>query len=736
MVIVLLASGFEELEAITPVDILRRNNIDVRTVSVTTEKLITGTHGIQIAADLIASDVPLDSIDMLVLPGGMPGVKNLNATPVTKMFIDATLRNGGRLAAICAAPSIFGKHGMLTNIKATCFPGFENDLINAIVTNERVVTDKVFTTARDFSCATEFANELVRLSDEMGIKPHDENENIEESDEANNILEKFFYSLDEELIFEDSDESEDDDESEELDFDFDFTKYIPVTDPDELIKELAEEEAEEENLDFTPIITSDDTSIADELNETANIINETLASFRVSAKVTEIHKGPRVSRFVIVPKRGVKANSVTNLYNDIAISLCREGIRMEAPMPGKAAIAIEVPNRNPEIVRYNDIIESEEYKSAANTVVPIGMDVMGTPVFYDVAKFPHALVCGATGMGKSVFMNTVLTSLISKSNPDELKLILIDPKKVEFTAYANIPHLLTPIITESIEAAAALRYAVEEMDRRYGLLESLKVRNIDMYNEKVKEASESGKPLPKIVIVIDELADLMMQVRDPIEDLIMRIAQKARASGIYLIVGTQRPSVNVVTGVIKANMPSRVSFKVCSVIDSRNILDMSGAEKLLNRGDMLFHPVNRSTPIRLQGVFISDDEVCTLMDAIRLEEPVYDSEILEKIKGFAESIKNSRRSTRAYGMFEDENEDGGYLNDAQFLEAVELAIKSGKISTSFLQRKLSIGYGKAAKYIDAMEDIGIVSEPNGQKPRMVLLSMEEWKEKYERIKLN
>ena len=242
--------------------------------------------------------------------------------------------------------------------------------------------------------------------------------------------------------------------------------------------------------------------------------------------------------------------------------------------------------------------------------------------------------------------------------------------------------------------------------------------------------------MPKIVIVIDELADLMMQVRDPIEDLIMRIAQKARASGIYLIVGTQRPSVNVVTGVIKANMPSRVSFKVCSVIDSRNILDMSGAEKLLNRGDMLFHPVNRSTPIRLQGVFISDDEVCTLMDAIRLEEPVYDSEILKQIKDFAESIKNSRRSTRAYGTFEDENEDGGYLNDEQFLEAVELAIKSGKISTSFLQRKLSIGYGKAAKYIDAMEDIGIVSEPNGQKPRMVLLSIDEWREKYERIKLN
>jgi S-DNA-T family DNA segregation ATPase FtsK/SpoIIIE len=316
---------------------------------------------------------------------------------------------------------------------------------------------------------------------------------------------------------------------------------------------------------------------------------------------------------------------------------------------------------------------------------------------------------------------------------------MVDPKKVEFKMYSGIPHLLIPVITEAKQAAGALMWAVEEMERRYELIERFNVRNLDAYNEKVTFDPSLGEKLPKIIIVIDELADLMMMVRDPVEDLIMRIAQKARAAGIHLIIGTQRPSVQVITGSIKANIPTRMSCKVTSQVDSRTIFDMGGAEKLLNRGDMLYWPVDRTKPLRVQGAFVSDGEVEDVMEFLKSQvtEGVYDEEIFAEINKAAQKCGNKKSGgVSADDIDDDGSEECGYYSDQQFLDAVELAIRSKKVSTSLLQRKLSIGYGKAAKYIDAMEEIGIVSEPRGQKPRDVLLSLDEWHEKLSRVDLD
>ena len=479
--------------------------------------------------------------------------------------------------------------------------------------------------------------------------------------------------------------------------------------------------------------TDDDDS---DINENTKILIDTLASFNVTASIKGVDRGPRITRYEVVPARGVKVQSITNLYNDIALNLAKEGIRMEAPIPGKSAIGFEIPNKKPKNVRLRELLECDEFGAASSkTFVGIGKDVAGNPVFGDIAKYPHALICGATGMGKSVCINSILVSMLYKARPDEVKLIMIDPKKVEFRMYSGIPHLLIPVITESKQAAGALMWAVEEMERRYEVIEKNNIRNIEAYNEKVRANPSLGDPLPKIVIVIDELADLMMMVRDPVEDLIMRIAQKARAAGIHLIIGTQRPSVQVITGAIKANIPSRLSCKVTSQVDSRTIFDMGGAEKLLNRGDMLYWPVDRTKALRVQGAFVSDQEVEDVMEFLKsqVSEGVYDEEIFAEINKAAQKCGNKKSGGVSADDIDDDGEECGYYSDQQFLDAVELAIRSKKVSTSLLQRKLSIGYGKAAKYIDAMEEIGIVSEPKGQKPRDVLLSMDEWHEKLSRV---
>ncbi len=482
---------------------------------------------------------------------------------------------------------------------------------------------------------------------------------------------------------------------------------------------------------------SDD--IQAEIEDNANKLISTLESFRVKASIKGVDRGPRITRYEIVPATGVKVSSVMSLQNDIALNLAAEGIRMEAPIPGKSAIGFEIPNRKPSTVRLRSLLETEEFiGSKSKTTVCIGKDVAGCPVFGDIAKMPHVLIAGATGMGKSVCINSILISMLYKARPDEVKFIMIDPKKVEFTMYNGIPHLLIPVVTDPKQAAGALMWAVEQMEKRYEMIEKMRVRNIEMYNEKIAKDPSLGEPMSKIIVVIDELNDLMLQVRDPVEGLIMSIAQKARAAGIHLIIGTQRPSVDVITGVIKANIPSRISCKVMSNTDSRTILDQKGAEDLLDKGDMLFFPAGKPKPARVQGAFVSDGEVEEIMEFLKNQGgdgENYDSEVMEEIQRNAQRC--NKKSSDDFDDDGSDDEDGaGYLNDQKFLDAVNVAVTTGKISTSLLQRKLSIGYGKAAKYVDIMEDMGIVSESNGQKAREVLITKDEWHEKLARISLD
>ena len=480
-----------------------------------------------------------------------------------------------------------------------------------------------------------------------------------------------------------------------------------------------------------------DEGILAEIQERQEKLIDALASFNVTASIKGVDRGPRVTRYEVVPAKGTKSNAITNLFDDICMALAAKGVRMES-IPERSAIGFEIPNKKPQTVRLRDLIESEEFLSkTSKTSVCIGKDVTGNPVFGDIAKMPHVLVAGATGMGKSVCINAILISMLYKARPDEVKLILVDPKKVEFNVYNGIPHLLIPVVTDPKQAAGALMWAVEQMEKRYDMIEKLCVRNIEAYNAKVKENPALGEPIPKIVIVIDELNDLMIQVRDPVENLIMSIAQKARAAGIHLIIGTQRPSVNVITGVIKANIPSRISCKVSASVDSRTILERAGAEKLLNNGDMLFHPVGLSDPIRVQGAFVTDGEVEAVMEFLKKQAKgnSYDEQAIEDINRAAKKC-SKKKDSDFDGDDDDESSGEGYLNDQKFLDAVDVAIKNQKIATSLIQRKLSIGYGKAAKYIDVMESLGIVGEANGPKPREVLITMDEWHEMLSRRDLD
>ena len=485
--------------------------------------------------------------------------------------------------------------------------------------------------------------------------------------------------------------------------------------------------------------SANDENIQAEIQENADKLIETLASFGVTASIKGVDRGPRITRYEVVPAKGVKVSQIMNLQDDIALSLAAGSIRMEAPIPGKSAVGIEIPNKKSSIVRLRDLLETADFENnKSKTVVCIGRDVAGQPVFGDLAKMPHLLIAGATGMGKSVCINSLLISVLYKARPDEVKLIMIDPKQVEFTMYNGIPHLLVPVVSDAKQAAGALMWAVEEMERRYNLLNPLCVRNVEAYNEKVTADPSLGEPLPKIIIVIDEFADLMLQVKDPVESLVTRIAQKARAAGIHLVIGTQRPSVNVITGVIKANVPSRISCKVMSNVDSKTVLDSAGAEKLLDKGDALYAPAGSPKPHRLQCAFVADGEVEAIMNYLKQysDGDSYDSTVMEDIKRAADKC-NKKGGGGDRDDYDDAGGSGeGYLNDRQFLDAVEVAVNSRKISTSLIQRKLSIGYGKAAKFIDIMEEMGIVGEANGQRPREVLLTPDEWREKLARASLD
>ena len=450
-----------------------------------------------------------------------------------------------------------------------------------------------------------------------------------------------------------------------------------------------------------------------DLFDNANKLEDTLMSFGVEAKVLQVTKGPSVTRFEIQPSPGVKVSKIVNLQDDIALGLAASAVRMEAPIPGKSAIGIEVPNKKQTPVFLREVLDSKEFQESTKKIsFALGKDITGTCIVGDLSEMPHMLIAGATGSGKSVCINSLIVSLLYKYSPDEIKLLMIDPKVVELSVYNGIPHLLIPVVTEPKKAAGALNWAVNEMDKRYELFTKYKVKNIKSYNQQVEKGFISEK-LPYIVLIVDELADLMMTCPNDVEDYICRLAQKARAAGIHLIIATQRPSVDVITGVIKANIPSRISFAVSSGIDSRTILDQTGAEKLLGRGDMLYSPMGANKPLRIQGAFISEEEVENVVDFIKSSEDEvnYREEIIEHINNESLSTTN--------------NSSGGEENDVLLDEAIQLVVEYQQVSTSFIQRKFKIGFNRASRIMEELEAQGIISERDGSKPRKVLISKDE-----------
>ncbi len=460
--------------------------------------------------------------------------------------------------------------------------------------------------------------------------------------------------------------------------------------------------------------------ISGELKLNANRLIETLRSFNVSATITDISRGPTVTRYELKPAAGVRISKITNLADDIALNLAATHVRIEAPIPGKAAVGIEVPNTVKNTVSMRELIDTPEfYEQSSILSAGIGKDIAGNCVYCDIAKMPHLLVAGTTGSGKSVCMNSIITSILYRAKPDEVKFLMIDPKQVEFSKYANIPHLLVPVVTDPRKAAGALGWAVSEMLQRYQKLSQVGVRDIEGYNKYVKK-HEDMESMPKICIFIDEFADLMMAAPKEVEDSVCRLAQMARAVGMHLVIATQRPSVDVITGLIKANISSRIALTVSSQIDSRTILDASGAEKLLGHGDMLYNPIGASKPIRVQGCFISDEEVEALCDFVKNQgESQYDEEIAKEIE--AKAVQDKKSSP-----FEDDG-DAEQL-DVLFDKAVDIVLESGTASTSFLQRKLSVGYARGAKIIDQLEDKGIIGPANGSKGREILINRQQWLE--------
>ena len=451
--------------------------------------------------------------------------------------------------------------------------------------------------------------------------------------------------------------------------------------------------------------------------DTATRLQKTLYSFGVSAKVENVSVGPAITRYELKPAEGVRVSKIANLADDIALSLAAETIRIEAPIPGKQAVGIEVPNKENEIVPLRDIIDSDSFKNHKSKLAfALGKDVAGEEVVADIAKMPHVLIAGATGSGKSVCINTLIASIIYKAKPSEVKLVMVDPKVVELSVYNGIPHLLIPVVTDPKKAAGALAWAVQEMVNRYSLFASKNVRDIKGYNASLEEEGE-GQKLPQIVIIIDELSDLMMVSPKDVEDSICRLAQMARAAGMHLVIATQRPSVDVITGIIKANIPSRIAFSVSSQVDSRTILDMAGAEKLLGKGDMLFYPAGAPKPTRIQGAFISDKEVEKIVDFIKNNgEATYNDEILQQ-------IENSNSTDK-----EIDSQDEDDNTDPLLMEAIDVVVETGQASTSFIQRRFKVGYARAGRIIDQMEERGIISGFQGSKPREVLMTKERWEE--------
>ncbi len=488
-----------------------------------------------------------------------------------------------------------------------------------------------------------------------------------------------------------------------------------------------------------------DSAAQEAIRHNADVIINTLADFNVSATLKGMSNGPRITRYEIVPATGVRVSKVTSLFQDIELALASEGVRMEAPIPGKSAIGFEVPNRIPKMVYLRELVESPDFMNAkSKTLSCVGKDVSNNGVFCDIADMPHLLVAGATGMGKSVCINAILLSILYRARPDEVKFIIFDPKRVEFKSFNGIPHLLVPVVTEANQAAGALSWAVDEMERRYALIEGANCKKIDEYNAIVKQNPDAGKPMPKIIIVIDELADLMLQAKKTVESLIVRLTQKARAAGIHLILGTQRPSVDVVTGLIKSNVPSRITCKVASPQDSVVILSEGGAEKLLNRGDMLYMASGATRKMRVQSAFVSNEEAEKILDFLRSQSKGnnYNRDVMAQIDRAAQKCSPGKESAardadddcesgdEGGGDFTSKNSVGALMHDQMFLQIVTKTLEGERVSVSYLQRVFSLGFQRCSRYMDAMYELGIVGESTGNsKPRPVLMTQDEWIEK-------
>lgn len=465
----------------------------------------------------------------------------------------------------------------------------------------------------------------------------------------------------------------------------------------------------------------DSFNYSEELKANARKLVDTLKSFGVETKIVDISRGPAVTRYELQPSAGVRINRISNLADDIALNLAASGVRIEAPIPNKAAVGIEIPNRTRTMVTLREIIETPAFQQAKSKLnVALGKDIAGNVTCADLAKMPHLLIAGTTGSGKSVCLNSMIVSLLYNARPDEVKLLMIDPKKVELSIYNGIPHLLVPVVSDPRKAAGALGWAVTEMLNRYKLFADNNVRDMAGYNKLCKKDPEKH-PLPSVVIFIDELSDLMMAAPNEVEDSICRLAQMARAAGMHLVIATQRPSVDVITGIIKANIPSRIALSVSSQVDSRTILDMSGAEKLLGNGDMLFSPVGTNKPVRIQGCFLSDDEVESVVEFIKGQENAnYDDDVIQEIdrQAAAEKKKNSGGA--------DADDEGD--SDEMLPKAIEVVVEAQMASTTLLQRRLRLGYARAARLVDELETRGIVGPFEGSKPRKVLISKQQWLE--------
>ena len=492
---------------------------------------------------------------------------------------------------------------------------------------------------------------------------------------------------------------------------------------EEKVKEVLQLEhavsVEDEHYEYPPIeLLSKGTKKAIKggakaLTDVATRLQKTLYSFGVQAKVENVSVGPAITRYELKPAEGVRVSKIANLADDIALNLAAETIRIEAPIPGKQAVGIEVPNTEKETVHFRDVVESDDFQDSKSKLsVALGKDVAGNMEIADIAKMPHALIAGATGSGKSVCINTIITSIIYKAKPSEVKFVMVDPKVVELSVYNGIPHLLIPVVTDPKKAAGALAWAVQEMDNRYNLFAQKGVRDLKGYNA-IAEKEEIGK-LPQILIIIDELADLMMVAAKDVEEAICRLAQKARAAGMHLVIATQRPSVDVITGLIKANVPSRIAFAVSSQVDSRTILDSVGAEKLLGKGDMLFFPTGFPKPVRVQGAFVSDEEVEKIVGFVKQNGTAnYSEDILE-------TIENNNKTEKE--LMQEQAEDDE--TDPFLMDAIDAVVEQGTASTSFIQRRFKVGYARAGRIIDQMEERGIISGYQGSKPREVLMSKE------------